>query len=129
MHFRVLDIIPILDTFIWAFGPNDTTMPEHRKKDRKPFNVDMAEQRIRRLFDLAEQAFPARPDLANRYVEIARRISMRHRASIPPGLKKRVCKKCGAFLVPGGNSRVRLDGKNAIVTCLECGALRRYPYK
>jgi ribonuclease P protein subunit RPR2 len=106
-------------------------MTARRKKEprKKPFNVDMAGQRIKRLFELAEKAYPERPDLANRYVEIARRISMRHRVSIPRGLKKRICKKCGAFLVPGENSRVRLDGKNVIITCLECDAIKRYPYK
>lgn len=60
-------------------------MAESRKK---PFNVDMAEQRITRLFSLAEKAFPKRPDLANRYVDIARRISMRHRVSIPANTKE-----------------------------------------
>ncbi len=61
-------------------------MAESRKK---PFNVDMAEQRIKRLFELAKKSYSQRPDLADRYVDIARRISMRHRVSIP-----RVQKKC-----------------------------------
>lgn len=106
-------------------------MPERRKKEppRKPFNVDMAEQRIGRLFELAERAYPGRPDLANRYVAIARRISMRHRVGIPQTLKKKFCKECGAFLVPGENSRIRLDGRNIVITCLECNAVKRYPYK
>jgi ribonuclease P protein subunit RPR2 len=119
------------DTFIFVTHLNDKTMSAHGKKGprKKPFNVDMAEQRIKRLFDLAEQAHTERPDLARRYVEIARRISMRHRVGIPGELKKRVCKKCGAFLVTGENSRIRLDGKNVIITCLECGAIKRYPYK
>ncbi len=45
------------DTLISSFGLNDTTMPERRRKEqqRKPFNVDMAEQRIRRLFEPAER--------------------------------------------------------------------------
>jgi ribonuclease P protein subunit RPR2 len=109
----------------------DVEMSARRKNDsyKKPFNVDMADQRIKRLFELAEKAYPERPDLANRYVDIARRISMRHRVSIPRELKKRICKKCGSFLVPGENSRVRLDGKNVIITCLECDAIKRYPYK
>jgi len=106
-------------------------MSAHRKKEprKKPFNVDMAEQRIKKLFELAEKAYPSRPDLANRYVDIARRICMRHRVSMPRELKRRMCKKCGAFLVPGENSRVRLDGKNVVITCLQCGTIKRYPYK
>ncbi len=105
------------------------TAPKKKETRKKPFNVDMAEQRIKRLFELAEKAFAERPDLANRYVDIARRISMRHRVSIPRQLKRRVCKKCGAFLVPGQNSRIRLNGKNITITCTECGAIKRYPYK
>ncbi len=106
-------------------------MADRRKKEqqRKPFNVDMAEQRIKRLFELAEKAYPERPDLANRYVDIARRISMRHRVGIPADLKKRVCKECGSFLVPGDNCRIRLDGQNIVITCLACQAIKRYPYR
>ncbi len=101
-------------------------MAESRKK---PFNVDMAEQRIARLFSLAEKAFPKRPDLADRYVDIARRISMRHRVSIPREYKRNVCKECHAYLVQGENSRTRLDGRNVVITCLKCGVIKRYPYK
>jgi ribonuclease P protein subunit RPR2 len=106
-------------------------MAERRRKfdGRKPFNVDMAEQRIRRLFKLAAEAFPARPDLSNRYVDIARRISMRHRVSIPREFKRNVCKECHSFLVPGANSRVRIDGNNVVITCLKCGSIKRYPYR
>lgn len=106
-------------------------MAGFRKKAgrKKPYNVDMAEERIERLFVLAEKAFPERPELADRYVEIARDISMRHRVSIPGDLKRRVCKECHAYLVPGRNSRTRLDGRNVVITCLKCGAIKRYPYK
>lgn len=106
-------------------------MAERRRKPegKRPFNVDMAEQRIRRLFNLAAEVFPTRPDLSNRYVDIARRISMRHRVSIPSEFKRSVCKECHAFLVPGANSRVRVDGNNVVITCLKCGCIKRYPYK
>jgi ribonuclease P protein subunit RPR2 len=112
--------------YIWAFHVNCPKMADTRKK---PFNVDMAEQRIKRLFSLAEQIFPRRPELADRYVDIARRISMRHRVSIPRELKRRVCKECHAYLVPGNNSHTRLDGRNVVITCNRCGAIKRYPYK
>ena len=106
-------------------------MAEFRKKpgQKKPYNVDMAEQRIKRLFSLAEKTFPERPELADRYVEIARKISMRHRVSIPGEFKRRICKECHAYLMPGQNSRIRLDGKNMVITCLKCGTIKRYPYK
>ncbi len=103
-----------------------------RKKQaaaRKAFNVDMASQRIDRLFGMAEKACRERPDLADRYVDIARRISMRHRVSIPRELKRNVCKDCYSYLRPGSNARVRADGRNVVITCLKCGGIRRYPYK
>jgi len=96
---------------------------------RKAFNVEMAGQRIDRLFALAEKACRDRPDLADRYVDIARRISMRHRVSIPGHLKRHVCKQCGGYLAPGINARVRIDGKNVLITCQRCGGIKRYPYK
>lgn len=95
----------------------------------KAFNVDMAEQRIERLFAMADKACRERPDLADRYVDIARRISMRHRVGIPGELKRHVCKECGGYLAHGVNARVRLDGRNILITCQRCGTIKRYPYK
>lgn len=95
----------------------------------KAFNVDMARQRIERLFHMAERVYEERPDLADRYVDIARRISMRHKVSMPSDLKRSICKQCYGYLVPGSNARVRVDGKNVVITCLRCGGIRRYPYK
>lgn len=104
-------------------------MKGRKGRDQRSFNVDLAKQRIERLFLLAGEAYPERPDLANRYVGIARRISMRHRVSIPRELKRSVCKECYAYLKPGSNARVRTDGRNVVITCLKCGGIRRYPYK
>jgi ribonuclease P protein subunit RPR2 len=106
-------------------------MAAHKRREfqKKPYNVEMAEQRIERLFSLAEKVFSTRPELADRYVDIARRISMRHRVGIPGQYKKRICKQCGSYLMPGQNSRTRLDGKNIVITCKNCEAIKRYPYK
>lgn len=91
--------------------------------------MDLAKQRIGRLFAMAAEAYAKRPDLADRYVDIARRISMRHRVSIPRELKRNVCKECYSYLRPGSNARIRTDGQNVVITCLKCGGIRRYPYK
>lgn len=100
-----------------------------RHAGAKAFNVDMARQRIGRLFEMAARVYRDRPDLADRYVDIARRISMRHRVSIPPDLKRSVCKQCYGYLAPGSSARVRADGRNVVITCLRCGGIKRYPYK
>lgn len=80
------------------------------------------------LFDLADESFDKNPALSKRYVFLARRISMRHRVRIPSHLKRRICKGCGAYLVPGANSRVRARSGRVVTTCLECGHYKRIPY-
>ncbi len=102
-------------------------MAKTRKKN-KAIARDISQERISRLFDLALEEFPCDPSRSERYVSLARKIGMRHRVNIPSELKRYMCKKCGSFLVPGKNSRIRLKGGCIIVTCLECGAIKRYPF-
>ncbi len=100
-----------------------------RRKDRKVWIKDMAAQRMVRLFDLAEESFDVDPDLSKRYVLLARRIGMRHRVRMPAYLKHKVCKGCGAYLVPGASCRVRVRGGRVVTTCLECGKSSRRPFR
>ncbi len=93
---------------------------------------DIARQRIERLFLLAQEVAKSDLCLADRYVELALRISMRTRVRIPRELKRSVCRKCKAFLYPGITSRVRMHARRSphvSVTCLNCGAVRRYLLK
>ncbi len=89
----------------------------------KNARAKIALERIWRLFELAEQEFTAHPERSRRYVGLARRISSRNKAPIPAELKKRYCKKCGAFLVEGKNSESGEAGTMLEITCKECGAL------
>ncbi|NOX71844.1 MAG: ribonuclease P [Candidatus Micrarchaeota archaeon] len=91
----------------------------------------IARERIDILFSEAERRYHENPDLSKRYIHIARKVGMKCNVSIPRRLKMRFCKKCGAYLVPGSSSRVRIDSqkKNVVITCLRCGFSRRYPYK
>ncbi|MCS7386895.1 MAG: ribonuclease P [archaeon GB-1867-005] len=93
---------------------------------------DVALQRIIRLFELAEDVFLSNPKLADRYVELARRISMRCKVRIPRKWRKRFCHFCGAFLWPGINCRVRLRSNrmpHIVITCLKCGRQMRFPIR
>ncbi len=103
-----------------------------RKASVKPrWQKEIAKERIEILFKQADEEFSAgRKDLANRYVELARKISMRYNVRIPRELKRKFCKKCHSFLKPGVNARVRVrsEKKYVLVTCLECGNKMRYPY-
>jgi|Deesub1362B_J571_1020462.scaffolds.fasta_scaffold00003_423 ribonuclease P protein subunit RPR2 len=68
---------------------------------------------------------------ADRYVELARKLGMRARVSIPRGLKLFICRRCKRVLKPGltGIYRVRSRPKKSVsVKCLRCGYTHRYVY-
>ena len=90
---------------------------------------EIAKERMFNLFEKAENIFPKDQKLADRYVEIARKIAMKAQISIPSKLKKKFCKKCYKFLFPGVNCRVRIRNKRLIYSCLNCKNYMRFPYK
>ena len=103
----------------------------NRRNRRKPTEqLEIARERIEILFSQAEIEFPAHPELSNRYVELARKISMKFNVPIPGMLKKRFCRECKNYLVYGKNARVRLnsDRKYILITCLNCSNKMKYGY-
>ncbi len=102
-----------------------------RKPGRKQaWQKGVGTERIKILFDLASQEFKSHPERSTRYVQLARKIAMRYNIRMPRGLKKKFCKKCYKYLVPGVNCRVRTRAtqKSVIIKCLECGNIMRDPY-
>ncbi|MCL2607039.1 MAG: hypothetical protein FWD92_00565 [Methanomassiliicoccaceae archaeon] len=86
----------------------------------------IAEIRINKLMAMSkERASSGDLALARRYVDLARRISMRTKTKIP---KEHIyCKMCLTPMVPG-TSRIRLRNHKVTMRCLECGGLKRIPY-
>jgi len=106
-----------------------------RKKDiRKREQMEkrrVAAERVDVLFTLAERVFPYEPELSNRYVEIALAVQRKTKIRIPRKWKRRYCRRCHSFLVPGVNARVRLRSRpypHVVVKCLKCGHIMRFPY-
>jgi ribonuclease P protein subunit RPR2 len=97
-------------------------------KKRVPQTVvaEIAGVRIDKLMALSkDQAAYGDIDLARRYVDLARRISMRTKTKIP---KEHIyCKTCLAPMAQG-TFRVRLRSHRVVMRCMECGAVKRYPY-
>jgi ribonuclease P protein subunit RPR2 len=91
--------------------------------------VKNAKERIAGLFKQAEEVFGKDEKLADRYVELARKISMRFKVRIPKELKKRFCKHCYTYLVPGKNCRVRTHEGKVVYYCQKCKKFMRFPYK
>jgi ribonuclease P protein subunit RPR2 len=93
---------------------------------------EIAVERIRILFRLAEEVFRDNPERAQRYIDLARRIAMRVRIHLPKDLRRRICRRCKGFLVPGVNCRVRIRQRrepHVTITCLRCGATMRIPLR
>ncbi len=90
---------------------------------------NMAMSRMEILMQRAEAVYPKDKALADRYATLAKKLATRHNARFPPKWKRRICKKCGKFLVAGNNCRVRTHKSRVIITCLECDNVVRIPFK
>jgi len=92
----------------------------------------IALQRIHVLFRLAKEKIREEPELAQRYVQIARKIAMRTKLRLPTEYRRLVCRHCKRFIYPGVNSRVRIQQRrepHMVVTCLVCGKIMRIPLR
>lgn len=102
------------------------------KRRVKPgWQQKIAKERIEILFKEAlKQAKASRLDRANRYVFLARKLSMKYQVQIPKASRRKFCHKCYHYLLPGKNVRVRTNPKTRAVemTCKDCKHINRYPY-
>ena len=85
---------------------------------------------LKEIIRIMELAFSTNDlNLADRYVEIARRISMKARVRIPPYLKLFICRGCKRILIPGKTARFRIKQKGGrkmiVISCLRCGHIYR----
>jgi len=99
------------------------------QRRRKGSERKIARERIEVLFGLAERE-GLRGNLvrANRYASLAAKIGMRYNVHLPREFRRRYCRKCHAFLVPGKTCRVRVARGKVTTTCTVCGDIRRIPY-
>jgi len=107
--------------------PSKRKMNKVNKTKTKMRSV--AEERINILLKEAEKVYSEHPERSHRYAELAYKIKLKHQIKLSSELKKRLCKKCRKFMVPGINSRIRIHNSRLIYTCLECNNIQRYPLK
>jgi len=99
------------------------------QRRRKGSERKIALERIDILFRLAErEAVAGNSARADRYASLAAKIGMRYNVRLPREFKRRYCRRCHAFLVPGKNCRVRVSRGLVTSTCGVCGDIRRFPY-
>lgn len=99
-----------------------------RRKSDEEFR-EIAAERIERLFELADAIFSRRPELADRYVQLAWRLKTKYGLKLRRALKRKFCRKCRSFWKPGVSCRVRTQSGRVVMTCLRCGNITRLPYK
>ncbi|MCF7872400.1 ribonuclease P [Candidatus Woesearchaeota archaeon] len=97
---------------------------KNKNKDKQ-----IAEQRIHELFKEANKTYKKDQDLANRYVQLAKKISLKHKTPFNKNQKQQYCKKCQTFLIPGHNCRIRTHKGKKTILCLKCKNISRYIYK
>lgn len=102
-------------------------MKQRHKKKPEEFRK-IALERIRILFKEADVMFKEDPKLSNKYVKLARKLSMKYKVKMPSEFKKRYCKHCHSFLKPAKNVRIRLNQGKVVYHCLNCKKYMRFPY-
>jgi len=101
-----------------------------KMKQSKQMQKTIAEKRIIKLFNMAEKkAKEDNFELANRYVEIARKLSMRHLVKIPKKYKRKFCRHCYSYLLPSKNCRIRIYRGKVIIYCNNCKKFSRFIIK
>ncbi len=104
---------------------------QSKKKRTKDEMQHIALERVDILFDRALRIFHEDPDLANRYVDLARKVCMVARVRLPGRWRSYVCRGCKILIVPSVNCQVRIQsrpgkGSRVVKTCLKCGHVTRY---
>jgi ribonuclease P protein subunit RPR2 len=83
-------------------------------------NKQIALGRISILFNLAKEVFSEKPDLAQYYVTLAKKIGMRYKVNLPVEFRRMICKHCKLFIFPGTTCRIRLQQRrepHVVITC------------
>jgi ribonuclease P protein subunit RPR2 len=105
--------------------PRDIKRRIHAQK--KGENEEIAQEHVARYFELAERKFSSDPALADRYVKLARYVSMKFRIRLPSRYKRLFCPHCYSFMMPGKTLRVRAHEHRLIYYCLKCKKFWRKP--
>lgn len=100
------------------------------RRTKPTWQKELASERVKRLFELAEESHLEKTGMADRYVQLARELAMHYKIGIPRQLRSRFCRKCGSYLSPGSTStvRTRKSIKAVVITCKKCGNITRFPY-
>lgn len=94
---------------------------KHSKYSRKKlFTSEMTY-----LLELADTISSEDPNLSNRYVYLANKISKKTKIVIPRDYSFKYCKKCNTWWIPSKTVQVRIHSTHITYTCLNCKLIRK----
>jgi ribonuclease P protein subunit RPR2 len=97
---------------------------------KKKMYKSIALRRIHYLFFLAEKyGLQGKLHLSDRYVMLARKISMKYLVPIPAEYTRRFCKYCYHYLLPPLTCRIRIHRGMIITYCCKCKKCSRFPLR
>lgn len=98
-----------------------------RKYSKKPSqHVETAKKRIDILFSQADNIFPENSALADKYIDMARKLAMKFKIKLKSEYRRRICKHCYKYLRPGVNCRVRTVSGKLVYSCFSCKKFTRF---
>ncbi len=104
-------------------------MERRGRGKQRPLVREAARERMDTLFMLAfKMAREGDLALSKRYIGLARKVGMRYTVRMPPDMKRATCKGCDLPLIPDLTGRWRNHSGRTVITCLHCGAVKRYPF-
>jgi ribonuclease P protein subunit RPR2 len=95
---------------------------------RKKLIKSSVRQSIARLMDEAGAAWAAgKPARAGRYAGMAMALVRKHKVRLSEDQKRRFCRKCFAWWVPGETVKLTFDRRHNVIRmkCAKCGYTRR----
>jgi ribonuclease P protein subunit RPR2 len=87
------------------------------------------EKDLLELLALAKEKTPSDLRVARSAVKDVIRLSETLRLRIPLEEKRKLCRQCYTYLVPGVTSRTRVAKGRVIITCLNCNGVKRLQYR
>lgn len=100
-----------------------------KRKTKKKLREETLKQ-VKLLFMEAGIAFKNKNiKSANDYVRKARKLGMKVNLTLPREIKRKFCKHCHSYLMPGNNCRVRMHKSRVIYYCFNCKKYMRFVKK
>ena len=99
-----------------------------KRKSKKQLKEETLKQ-VKVFFKKAALVSKKDIKLANNYIRKARRLAMKVNLTLPRALKRKFCKHCYDYLIPGNNSSVRFHKSRIVYYCFNCKEYTRFVKK